>query len=445
MRRLLLDISTSARWFGAAVGIVRVERELARRMPRAVSRDVAQGFVVFDTTCSAFRMVDERLASAIVDCTATIDFSPPAAPPEPPLGLAERIRLAVREGRAVAAIRRRLPGVLRLVDPVEAQPEPKAPAVEHPPPDSPHGPEAGPRRVHVGDLPLVQPQRGDTIVSCGLDWEFKDLRTIRKLKLSAGFRYVSALYDIAPIGFPHFSETGMADKLADFFGEMPWVADQLMCISAATQGAYAAHLAERRIPAPRMSVFPLGCDLPGSDAVRRELPPQLEGTTYALYVSTIEPRKNHRTLYEAWDLAMRSGRLDPAKHRLVFAGILGWSVNELYHEIIRNPATRDTVVLLGQVTDETLRALYQGCAFTVQPSHYEGFGLSLAESFAFGKPCLSSGAGALSEIGGDLAEVIHPKDVLGWSDGLVRWLTDAAARESSARRIKGVLQGAQLG
>src|SRR3954469_8554009 len=104
--------------------------------------------------------------------------------------------------------------------------------------------------------------------------------------------------------------------------------------------------------------------------------------------------------------------MDPEGDGLVLLGGPGGGVNDLMRELAANPATRDTLVVLNHVPDALLRLLYQRCAFVVFPSLYEGYGLPLAEALAYGKPCISSDAGSLPEIGGELVVRIDPKDTM---------------------------------
>jgi glycosyltransferase involved in cell wall biosynthesis len=162
----------------------------------------------------------------------------------------------------------------------------------------------------------------------------------------------------------------------------------------------------------------------------------LRGKRFALYVSTIEPRKNHRVLYDAWNRCVRSGTVDPDRDRMVFVGRVGWAVDDLMREIAANPATRDTIVILNDVTDDVLALLYSECAFVVFPSFAEGYGLPVAEALAYGKPTLSSNAGSLSEIGNGLVQRIDPKDTVGWADAIAHWLASPAELDAWSRRIK---------
>ena len=51
-----------------------------------------------------------------------------------------------------------------------------------------------------------------------------------------------------------------------------------------------------------------------------------------------------------------------------------------------------------EASDQRLAELYNWCDATVYPSIEEGFGLPVAESMWYRKPCICSGAGALGEL-----------------------------------------------
>lgn len=91
---------------------------------------------------------------------------------------------------------------------------------------------------------------------------------------------------------------------------------------------------------------------------------------YALFVGTLEPRKNLKGLLESY------GNL-PAYVRdqllLVIVGGQGWRLDNL-PEIISGYGLERSVRITGFVSDSQLAELYASSRFLVMPSLYEGFG-----------------------------------------------------------------------
>ncbi|BCW88349.1 hypothetical protein sos41_14880 [Alphaproteobacteria bacterium SO-S41] len=279
-----------------------------------------------------------------------------------------------------------------------------------------------------------------TIVSAGLDWEHKDLRSIYQLKKTTPFRYVVVLYDLIPLLLPHFVVPAYVDLLTAYFGELFWTADACIAISKTTEQDGQAYIALNQLQTPpRLSNFVLGSDLPvvvGGDSAEESLPPQLNGVQFALYVSTVEPRKNHRTLYHAWQVAIRNGWIDPKTQKLVFVGHSGWNVGDLLYELDANPALEGSIIRLQGVSDELLDRLYRDAAFCLMPSRYEGYGLPLAESLRYGKPCLSTSAGALCEVGGSLVTYLDPDDVFAWAESVSQWFKSPGLLSDMSTKIR---------
>lgn len=134
--------------------------------------------------------------------------------------------------------------------------------------------------------------------------------------------------------------------------------------------------------------------------------------SFVLTVGTIEPRKNHRLLLDAW---MKGGaRLGLP---LVIVGRRGWADDDIVRRIHETQGTGRVVWLQG--TDEQmLQRLYASAAAFVYPSWHEGFGLPVLEALAAGLPIVTSTATALVEVSHGHGQHVAADDVNGWIDAI---------------------------
>ena len=145
---------------------------------------------------------------------------------------------------------------------------------------------------------------------------------------------------------------------------------------------------------------------------------------YILFVGSLEPRKNLKTLLEAW----RLGNFDGATLALVGAS------SHLF-QILQFDSIPKGVRLLGRVEDDLLPALYSGAAGFVYPSVYEGFGLPPLEALACGCPIAVSDIPAMREVCGKTAvyfDPYSPEDLLNRLEWLLQ--LDGAQRASLAEQ-----------
>ncbi len=175
--------------------------------------------------------------------------------------------------------------------------------------------------------------------------------------------------------------------------------------------------------APTVPVLavPHGVDLswqdaaPPDDARRTRLGLPSE---YVLFVGTLEPRKDLRTLLAAHALL-------PEAPPLVLVGPPGWGER----------LDVGGAVVPGFLDDADLRPVVAGACALVLPSRDEGFGLPVLEAMAAGTPVVASDLPALREVGGDLATYAPVGAVEAFADALHRVLHapgDAGARRAHA-------------
>lgn len=427
---LWVHVSTLMTWSRPPVGIVRVEQEYCRWL--LAHPDGARArFCVYDRRAAAFREVDREAvrarllaASASAQAAAGSGGAEPPVPlwrrygrkvwrpllPYVPLRAAMRVRdRLLREGRRAHALARRFAGALRRTGSWSA-------AV-----------------TRFAAAPAAPFERGDLWLSMGLDWDHLDQRELYRLKQRHALRVTLVCYDVIPALYPQLvvlPPGGFGAYIAD----LAWCADEVLCISERTRRDLEALLVRLGAPVPSLRVFRLGSEV---RSTRAALPPPdfahgPDERPFVLYVSTIERRKNHEVLYRAWT-RLRERGLVP--HRLVFVGMPGWGVGELMQDLALDPRVRDDIVVLNHVDDAQLEWLYRHCAFTVYPSLYEGWGLPVVESLAWGRFCLASNAASLPEAGGTLAEYLDPWDLPAWTDRLAHYMLQPEALNAHEARI----------
>ena len=103
-----------------------------------------------------------------------------------------------------------------------------------------------------------------------------------------------------------------------------------------------------------------------------------------MYSGTIESRKNHLLLFQAWlTLIRRHGaeRVPP----LVCVGKPGWLAAPALTLLDAAPELAGKVRILHGIPDMDLVRLYERCLFSIYGSFYEGWGLPVTESLSYGK------------------------------------------------------------
>ncbi len=146
---------------------------------------------------------------------------------------------------------------------------------------------------------------------------------------------------------------------------------------------------------------------------------------YALYVGTIQPRKNIARLVDAY--AKLCGH-HPIGWDLVLAGGRGWLSDALYARVDAL-GLGERVRFLGYVPDADLPALYGGAFCFCFPSLFEGFGLPILEAQQQGVPVMTANNSAIPEVAGDAALLVDPLDVDAIAEAMLRLSQNEALRQ----------------
>ncbi|MCK5932390.1 MAG: glycosyltransferase family 4 protein [Fulvimarina manganoxydans] len=158
--------------------------------------------------------------------------------------------------------------------------------------------------------------------------------------------------------------------------------------------------------------------LPGDQAVLSAN--RLTAASYFLAVGTLEPRKNLKTVLEAFRALPATLR---RAHPIVVIGQLGWGDAGLAAgaELVAEGSLR----VLGYQPDDHLAALYRQSRTLLFPSIYEGFGMPTVEALASGKRPILSDIPVMHEIAGAEANFVEAKSVEAWAVALKEAIDDS--------------------
>ena len=143
---------------------------------------------------------------------------------------------------------------------------------------------------------------------------------------------------------------------------------------------------------------------------------------FALFVGTLEPRKNIVSLIEAY------AKLPQERPPLVLVGGKGWFYDEIFCRVEALELTNE-VHFAGFVPAEDLPLWYNAADLFVYPSLYEGFGLPALEAMACGTAVITSKASSLPEVVGKAGKLVDPADIDGLATAMEQVLTDRDLRE----------------
>lgn len=148
----------------------------------------------------------------------------------------------------------------------------------------------------------------------------------------------------------------------------------------------------------------------------RQIDPALDGHSYFVLCSTIEPRKNHLMILAAWrDLVRRHGRSAP---KLVLVGTRGWKYELIVDLSERSPPLRDHVIAVTGLSTPGLKRLMDNAQAVLMPSFAEGYGLPVHEALAAGAPVIASDIPVFREIDAPGVTLLSPLDGEAWLEAV---------------------------
>lgn len=247
--------------------------------------------------------------------------------------------------------------------------------------------------------------------------------------LRSNARLISHVHDLTFLQHPEWHPLRTRFFLSATIPEAARRADRVICHSEWVKAEVVRDIGVR---AERITVIPppVGHDfhpVPLADArahVARRFGLPAE---YFLHVGTIEPRKNHVRLFEAFERLRAEGFPGP----LVLVGKDGWRIAPILSRL-ESSSERANIVRVSDASEEDLVALYGAATAVAFPSLEEGFGMPILEAMACGVPCVTGDRTAMADVGAGYAELVTPESVDQIVEALRRIWRDGTFRERAA-------------
>jgi len=279
------------------------------------------------------------------------------------------------------------------------------------------------------DLPL---DYGAGDVFLGLDLQHDVVRA-QQSRLEdlrrAGVLVVFVVYDLLPMTLPEAFPPGAGD------GHRAWLKviarfDGALCISRAVARELENWLRDDSPPRLRplaVRSFPMGADVrqasftahvpEAAPATAAALTAAARAPTF-LTVGTLEPRKGHAQILDAFERLWASG----VEANLVIVGRQGWQVAALCDRLRTHAEADRRLFWLDGISDGCLEQLYRQCRCLLAASHGEGFGLPLIEAARCGLPVIARDIPIFREVAGDHASYFTGNGAEDLAEAIDTWL-----------------------
>jgi glycosyltransferase involved in cell wall biosynthesis len=272
----------------------------------------------------------------------------------------------------------------------------------------------------------IEPRAGDTFFALDLQPHYIQANAAYLAQLQAqGVRIAFMVYDLLPVQLPDCFFPGAAEHHSAWLSVVA-NADLAVCISQAVAHDLRGWLDANVPHAPLRDIrfIHLGADL-GTRMATRGIPPDAAGLLARvrehpsfLMVGTIEPRKCHAQVLDAFELLWQRG----SDAMLVISGRPGWMTEALIERLRSHPERGERLVWVEDATDELVERLYESCSALVLASRGEGFGLPLVEAAQRGLPIIVRDKPVFREVAGEHAFYFDGGGAPALADAIGQWL-----------------------
>ncbi len=258
------------------------------------------------------------------------------------------------------------------------------------------------RKVSLSEI-----RYGTVFFDLGAAWMSRVRRSyLLPLIKKQGAVIVAHIYDIISVTHPQYCLQRGVCLFMDYIGAHLQYADAIIVNAQATAAELKKLADQVGCTLPSCAAVPLGADfqpdVPIKKIVRKKrnfhsFSAKVKGCMpYLLMTGTIEPRKNHKLLLQAYDEGLRD-----MGYSIVFAGSMGWDMECFEQRMKQHPDYGKRILWFSGMGDDEISYLYRHAQFLVFCSYTEGFGLPVVESLQRGTPVLAADMAVTRETAGE--------------------------------------------
>jgi glycosyltransferase involved in cell wall biosynthesis len=279
---------------------------------------------------------------------------------------------------------------------------------------------------------------GDIIYFVGATWSISALFEALVEPRKNGVSTVFYMHDVLPLQRPDCFPVEHYGLFSNWLHVCLSNADAIVCNSDETKAGLLEHTGfTGPVGVANLNVFPNFIQeyRDKAPSTKNDIiaPLGVADSEYALMVGTIEPRKNYVTAFTAWIALKRA--LGHGCPKLIIVGKIGWLSSGVMG-LLEGGRYDDIIVLLKDVTDQQLAALYDNALFTLNISYAEGWGLPLTESLASGTVSICGRGSAAQDAMQGLVVLVDQRSERDIVDTIIELLNDRTELAQIRERVR---------
>lgn len=275
-----------------------------------------------------------------------------------------------------------------------------------------------------------KPQKGDWFLALDLALHILPKHKFQiALWKKNGVKVAFVIYDILPLSNPEWFSMKLVKAFNSWIRSVAILADVSFCISSTVSIEFMKTMKSRfNLDSSNISthILPMGSDISASNptlGVLNGFPDCLVEITKAdsaLIVGTVEPRKGHQEVLDAFEYLWNKDRI----YRLVIVGKPGWLTETIQERILNHKFFGIRLFWFKNATDEMLTTLYRNVSGVIVASKGEGFGLPMLEAKAYGKKIIARNIPVLKEQHAVGVTYFENRSAAGFADEIDKWILD---------------------